>query len=184
MSKYSSEFKISVAREYLQGNVGTTYLASKYGLNESMVRFWCSRYQLHGAKAFTKTYSNYTPEFKISVLEHMAKHHLSYTQTAVFFDLRGGSGVVSQWQRLYDKGGINALKPRQKGRPKTMKKTPKPSSIKPTSAEQELEALRAEVAYLRAENDYLKKLDDLLREKEQSVKKPSQIKKKPKPSKY
>ena len=178
MSKYSPEFKEKLAREYHESNIGITTLANQHGLSESMLHAWYKRYQVHGAKAFEKKYGTYSAQFKLSVLGHMKKHHLSYRETAAYFDLRGGHGVVSKWQRLYDEGGIKALEPRPKGRPAKMKKPLKPPAKDLTPAEQELKKLHEELAYLRAENAYLKKLDDLLRQKEQSLKSTSKRKKK------
>lgn len=178
MSKYPPEFKEKLAREYDESSIGIKSLANQYGLSASILQSWCQRYQVHGDQAFKKKYSAYSAKFKLSVLGHMKENQLSYRETAICFDLRGGSGVVSKWQRLYDEGGIKALEPRRKGRPDKMKKTPKSSSKHLTPAEQTLKNLQQELAYLRAENAYLKKLDDLLRQKEQSLKSTRKRKKK------
>lgn len=178
MSKYSPEFKERLVREYHESGVGITNLANQHGLSAGMLLSWCQSYQAHGAQAFEKKYSSYSAKFKISVLKHLKKHQLSYRETAAFFDLRGGHGVVGKWQRLYDEGGIKALEPRRKGRPAKMKKPSKSPSKDLSPAEQELKSLQEEVAYLRAENAYLKKLEDLLRQKEQSLKNTSTRKKK------
>jgi len=170
MSKYTADFKLQIVQEYLGSAIGLTSLANKYGLQSSIIRFWCQRYRIHGLAAFERKYSTYTVDFKLSVLRHMKKHSLSLQETAAYFDLRGGSSVVSKWQRLYDEGGIDALKPRPKGRPKKMKSPIKKLDKNLSPAEQELKKLQREVEYLRAENAYLKKLDDLLRQKEQSKK--------------
>ena len=178
MSKYSPEFKEKVVREYHESCVGITSLANQYGLSAGMLKFWYQRYRVHGAQAFAKKHSVYSAKFKLSVLRHMKKHQLSYRETAAYFDLRGGHSVVSQWQRLYDEGGIKALEPRPKGRLSKMKNPLKPPLKDLTPADQELKKLQKEVAYLRAENAYLKKLDDLLHQREQSLKNTSKRKKK------
>jgi transposase len=61
----------------------------------------------------------------------MRAQELSFKQTSVLFDLRGGAGVVSGWERRYDEGGLKALEPKPRGRPSKMKplKTPKTSAI-------------------------------------------------------
>ena len=178
MSKYSPEFKEKLVREYHESDIGITSLANRHGLSAGMLQSWYQRYRVHGAQAFEKKYSVYSVKFKLSVLRHMKKHQLSYRETAAYFDLRGGHGVVSKWQRLYDEIGIKALEPRPKGRLSKMKKPLKPPSKDLTPAEQELKKLQEELAYLRAENAYLKKLDDLLRQKEQSLKNTCKRKKK------
>lgn len=178
MSKYSPEFKEKVVREYLDSTIGLTSLASKYSLEESMIRFWCQRYKNHGPLTFQKKHSVYSSSFKLKVLKHQQAHSLSYRETAAYFDIRSGAGVVSLWQKLYDEGGLPALEPRRKGRPKKMSTPPIIPNANGQPEEQELQKLRKEVEYLRAENAYLKKLDDLLRQKEQSKKSQFKSKKK------
>jgi|SRR5699024_9483763 len=178
MSKHSSEFKIKIVRKHLDAGIGIASLANEYNLSAGMLDFWVERYKAHGESAFFKKYSFYSAKFKLNALKYMHEHELTFTQTAAHFDLRGGAGVVSRWQRLYDEGGIKALEPRKKGRAKAMKLPSKKSLENFTPEEQELKILRREVEYLRAENAYLKKLDDLLREKEQSLKRKSKRKKK------
>lgn len=143
-----------------------------------MIRFWCQCYKRHGPLAFQKKHSVYSSRFKLKVLKHQKTHFLSYRETAAYFDIRGGAGVVSLWQKLYDEDGLPALEPRQKGRPKKMSTPPVTPNANEQSENQELQKLRKEVEYLRAENAYLKKLDDLLRQKEQSKKSQSKSKKK------
>ena len=88
------------------------------------------------------------------------------------FDLRGGSGVVSSWERKYHEGGITALAPKLRGRPKKMKspELPKPSYELPQESKT-LQELQRENEYLRAEVAYLKKLDALVRAKQQAAQK-------------
>ena len=95
---------------------------------------------------------------------------MSFNHTIDLFDLGGGSGFVSSWQRKYYQGGITALAPKPRGRPKQMKSptSPKPLSDKPTGAKT-LQELQRENEYLRAEVAYLKKLDALVRAKQQAV---------------
>jgi transposase len=100
----------------------------------------------------------------------MWREELSFNQTMHLFDLRGGGGVVSSWQRKYHEGGITALAPKPRGRPQKMKSAtpPKPLSDKPTEAKT-LQELQRENEYLRAEVAYLKKLDALVRAKQQAA---------------
>src|SRR5690554_5478873 len=156
MSKYSPEFKEKVVREYLDSTIGLTSLASKYSLEESMIRFWCQRYKNHGPLTFQKKHSVYSSSFKLKVLKHQQAHSLSYRETAAYFDIRSGAGVVSLWQKLYDEGGLPALEPRRKGRPKKMSTSLIIPNANGQPEEQELQKLRKEVEYLRAENAYLK----------------------------
>jgi transposase len=100
----------------------------------------------------------------------MWQQELSYRQVVALFDLRGGTGVVANWERLYDEGGLDALEPKPRGRPKKMKtpETPVPVPVQPQDT-RTLEDLRKENDYLRAEVAYLKKLDALVRAQKQAV---------------
>lgn len=171
MSKYNPEFKLTVVQECLKGGATVSFLSARHNIDQGTISSWCQRYKLHGIQAFAKKYTRYNAGFRLNALNYMVKNNLSRREAVAYFNIRGGTGVISHWQRLYDEGGLAALEPRPKGRPPKMTKKPIPiKTNKPLTAEQELEQLRKENAYLRAENDYLKKLDDLLQEKEQSQK--------------
>jgi len=171
MAKYDEIFKRSVVQDYLAGGGGYKGLASKYGVASGQIRNWVGFYRLNGDKGLTKKFSHYSAEFKLHILEHMWREELSFTQTIHLFDLRGGGGVVSAWQRKYHEGGITALAPKPRGRPKQMKSLEPPKPIeKPTEAKT-LQELQRENEYLRAEVAYLKKLDALIRAKKQAAQK-------------
>jgi transposase len=176
MAKYDEKLKRSVVQEYLEGGDGYRGLSAKYGVTHGQIRRWVGAFQQNGVDGLTKKFSHYSAEFKLQVLERMWREELSFNQTTDLFDLRGGSGVVSSWQRKYYQGGITALAPKPRGRPKQMKSptSPKPLSDKPTGAKT-LQELQRENEYLRAEVAYLKKLDALVRAKQQAA----QTKRKP-----
>ena len=49
MAKYSTEFKMKVVKEYLQGNMEYISLAKKYNIsNESVVRRWVNAFKIQG----------------------------------------------------------------------------------------------------------------------------------------
>jgi len=108
------------------------------------------------------------------VLQRMRHEELSARQAVVLFDIRGGTGVISAWQRRYHEGGLDALKPK----PREMKTPkPKPPQLQSPQADDahDLETLRKENEYLRAEVAYLKKLEALVRARRQAA----QTKRKP-----
>jgi transposase len=176
MAKYDEKFKRSVVQDYLAGSGGYKRLAAKYGIDHGQIRHWVGSYRQNGDDGLSKKFSRYSAEFKLHVLEHMWREELSFNQTIHLFNLRGGSGVVSNWQHKYHEGGITALAPKPRGRPKTMKlpETPKPSREESTQAKT-VQELQRENEYLRAEVAYLKKLDALVRAKQQAA----QTKRKP-----
>lgn len=80
-------------------------------------------------------------------------------------------------QRLYHEGGVEALKPKPRGRQEEMK-LPQPPVLaaQQTADMRTAQELRQENEYLRAEVAYLKKLDALVRAKKlaaQPKRKPS-----------
>jgi transposase len=172
MTKYDERFKLSVVQRYLDGEGGYLALAGEYGLAHSLVKRWVHRYRAHGAEAFKKKFSHYSADFKLLVLRHMWENELSYGQTAVQFDIRN-PGVLSVWERSFHRGGLEALKPRPRGKPTPMAV---PTAKPDTSSDDEnrsREELLAELDNLRMENAYLKKLQALVqaRPKQASPKK-------------
>lgn len=179
MARHDEKFKQAVVEAYLSGEGGYKTLGGRYAVAPSVVMQWVGHYRQHGDAGLRKKFSHYSADFKLFVLQLMRAQELSFKQTSVLFDLRGGAGVVSGWERRYDEGGLKALEPKPRGRPSKMKplKTPKTSAIprraktpnthEPSSEQAPepvtLEALRRENEYLRAEVAYLKKLDALVR---------------------
>jgi transposase len=81
--------------------------------------------------------------------------------------------MVGQWDRSYHDGGLPALIPRTRGRPKKMPQNPNPKPPPKDDQTRTREELLAEVEYLRMENAYLKKLDALIQaQKNATLRKP------------
>jgi transposase len=163
MTKYTEQFKLEVVRDYLGGRSGgLKTVAQRHGIpSHFTVRKWVLAYRLHGDAGMSKKRSQYSAEFKLSVLQHMWDNQLSIIQTAAKFDIRH-HGAVSIWERVYRDGGVEALAPRPRGKPKPMATTiPKPDSP-PDDDKRSREELLAEVNQLRMELAYLKKLDALV----------------------
>lgn len=172
MAKYDEGFKLAVVQEYLAGDLGLRSLANKRGTTESMIRSWVSSYAEHGVDGLRKKFSHYSAEFKLSVLKKMWQDELSGRQVVALFDIRGGCGVVSAWERLYHQGGLPALHPKPRGRRKKMATQPPSKSVADQPPEaRTLEELRKENEYLRAEVAYLKKLQTLVRDRSAAPKK-------------
>ena len=172
MSKYDEQFKLSVVQSYETGRQGFKSVAQRYGLDHAMVRHWVASYRQHGVSGLRKKFSHYSAEFKMSVLRRMQQEELSARQAITLFDIRGGAGVVADWQRRYHEQGLAGLQPKPRGRSKTMSvpQPPKPANPMPDDARSR-EDLVEEVQYLRTEVAYLKKLRALLQAKEQAAQK-------------
>ncbi|MCU7371497.1 IS3 family transposase [Paucibacter sp. O1-1] len=157
MTKYNESLKLEVVQEYLSGGMGSKSLAKKYGIGRTRIVRWVAGYRQHGIEGLRAKCSQYSAEFKLSVLREIERQELSHLQAAAMFDLRD-AGAIARWLRQYHEGGLEALKPKPRGRPKKMP-TPKPPKALPAQVDDAsaLEALRKENEYLRAEVAYLKK---------------------------
>ena len=108
---------------------------------------------------------NYSPEFKISVIMDMRKHHLGYCETARKYDLgdpRKGSSVhiLQRWERIFLEEGAEGLMKERRGRACKESGTRKGRPLKLNKKVEE--DLIAENQRLRMEIDYLKKLSALV----------------------
>ena len=112
---------------------------------------------------FKESYTKYSFEFKMDVLNHINEMGASIEEATALFNV-SSSSIVRNWMHLFETQGIDALKPKTKERPPSMKK----ESKKNQSIEGSEEALRAEIEQLRMENAYLKKLQALIQEKAES----------------
>lgn len=166
MARHDESFKLEVVERYLSESSGARAIALRYGLDHGTVRRWVEGYRQHGIEGLRKKFSHYDEQFKLSVLRRMWQEELSCRQVTVLFDIRGGQGVVSAWERQYHEGGIDALKSKRRRGPKLMT-APKPPDPPPPHANDAgtLDALRKENEHLRAEVAYLKKLQALIRAK-------------------
>lgn len=163
MSKYDKQFKQSVVDSYLRGaDGGYEAVAQLFGIDHSMVRRWVKFFQAHGAGGLDKKFSHYSALFKLSVLQHYWSQSHSIQATAAVFNVRNPA-ILAEWERRYHLGGIDALHPRPRGRPKKMATPPDPKPpAPPDDGSRTREELLAELNYLRMENAYLKKLKALV----------------------
>lgn len=167
MSKHSTAFKHSVVEFYRSGTRGSREVAARYGVDHSTVRKWVASYSAHGLAGLEKKFSVYDAPFKLSVLRRMWEDGLSYRETAALFDIRNAS-CLADWQKRYERGGIEGLAPRRRGRPPSMPEPPIVSdqpAASPGDDTKSREELVAELNYLRMENAYLKKLEALTRQR-------------------
>ena len=171
---YTKAFKVQAVRLYLKGRLSGAEFTKKYSINQATLDAWTKRYKQHGKSAFDVELSvtdRYDVDFKLSVLKKMDDDNLTYSATTALFNL-GGNSTVARWKRLYERGGMNALKSKGEGMAAKVNNSSKPSADKKLTVEQELIAKQLEeLEYLRAENAYLKKLDALMQIKKSAIKK-------------
>jgi transposase len=99
-------------------------------------------------------------EFKMDVLTYMNETGASTEKAAAIFNIPSSS-TVWNWKHALEIQGMDALRPKKKGRPSMEKKAKKRKSAKSPE-----ETLRMENEKLRMEIAYLKKLHALIQEKE------------------
>ncbi len=153
MSKYSLSFKLQVVQHYLSEQEGQKATAQRFAIDDGALRKWVSAWKLHGEAGLTTKPGHYDPAFKEMIILYMRKHLLSARQVSAVFNIPAFTSVC-KWERLYNEGGLEALKNSRRGRKKMPESTEKSakkeaiSSLNPDERE-ELEQLRVEVAYLK-----------------------------------
>ena len=174
MAKYSFELKKEIALAYLSGKGSFGSLAKNYGIaDKTQVCKWVKAYQELGDAGLRRSRSKnkYSFEYKISVVESYLSSELSYQELA-FMEGINNPSLITRWVNEFQVAGPDALRPRKKGRKKTLDKikkdttaqTPENNAID-TSAEH-VKELEDELLKLRIENAFLKELRRLRLEDE------------------
>ena len=164
MSKYNTEFKMKVVKEYLEGNVSYKDLAKKYSIpDKSNIRRWVNVYESQGYDGLkvSRTNNNYSLDFKLNVVNLYLTGEMSYQSLANELKINNPS-TIARWVKEFREEGIGGLKPKKRGRPSNMPSTDKSKNLtnksKQTKKElSEIEKLREENYYLQMEVDILKK---------------------------
>ena len=181
MAKYSFEFKKKVVMSYLNGEGGYRYLAKLYDLpDKKKVRHWVDNYKKYGDEGLMRSrrIEKYSFEFKFHVVQLYLSSEISYRELALQEGMKNPS-LLSRWVNDFRIAGPDALRPRKKGRKKSLlppeknQNMPDVTDEKPsvdTSAEY-VKQLEDELLKLRIENAYLKELRRLRLEEEALLKK-------------
>jgi len=162
MGKYSTQFKTTAIKTYIDGSEGFRKVAQRYFVDTSLLRRWVAVYLARGAAGLRPQGHHYSVAFKLSVIQCMQKEHLSQREVAARFGL-GQSSQVGIWARRYYSGGLDALSAPKKRKAAAMPdKTRLPNESQPADDDlKSREQLKAELEYLRMENAYLKKLEEI-----------------------
>jgi transposase len=183
MAKYSYQFKKEVVNAYLNGEVGYKYLAEKYSITgKSMVLKWINAYKEYGDEGLMRSRKNetYTFEFKLHVVELYLTTEVSYQELALSVGMNNPP-LITKWVNDFRIAGPDALRPKSKGRKKSMESSKnshhqKQVDIRPidTSAEH-VKQLEDELLRLKIENAYLKELRRLRLEEKALLKKQREL---------
>ena len=179
MAKYSYEFKRKVVQAYLDGKGSYPTIAKQYNIpNDTQVVRWVHAYKELGKEGLMRSRQNndYSFQFKLSVVELYLSSEVSYQELALSQGINNPS-LITRWVNDFKIAGPDALRPKKKGRKKTLETDKKSSSAKQieeipvdTSIEH-IKELEDENLRLRIENAYLKELRRLRLEEEALLKK-------------
>ena len=179
MTKYSYELKKKVVSAYLNDEGGYEYLSKRYDISHhDIVRRWVKSYNKFGDKGLARSRqnNNYSFQFKLSVVELYLSSEVSYQELALSQGINNSS-LITRWVNNFRTVGPDALRPKKKGRKKTLdirelKNTSEPNEEKPVDTSTEhVKELEDENLKLRIENAYLKELRRLRLEEEALLKK-------------
>lgn len=174
MAKYSYEFKKQVVKEYLSGKGGYNYLAKIHGMpDKTSIQNWVQNYKHYGEEGLLRSRKNkkYSFEEKLAIVELYLTSEISYDDLAMQEGILN-PGIIVRWVNEFRIAGPDALRPRKKGRKKTLNKHKPDKSVQApentiinTSAEH-VKELEDELLKLRIENAFLKELRRLRLEDE------------------
>ena len=173
MPKYSFEFKKKVVDAYINGEGGYIYLAKKYGVkNKRQVQNWVLYYKELGDEGLkcSREKTQYTFEFKLNVVESYLSSELSCQELALLFGINNNA-LINKWVNDYRKAGPDALRPRKRGRKRTLDKQneshkPAETPANVDTSVEHVKELEDELLNLRIENAFLKELRRLRLEDE------------------
>ena len=141
--------KLQFLKMYSQG-FRSHVISKKLGMDRKRALEWCYTINLFGKDRFLsmgKTKSQYPYEIKVAAVKAYIERNLTYVRVMQCYQIVSAVALKS-WIHTYRKDGLEALKPKPKGRPSIAK-------TKVLTREQRLER---EIQYLRAENALLKKV--------------------------
>ena len=173
MAKYSYEFKKKVVDAYNNGEGSYRYLAKKFKMpNKAPIQRWVNNYNAFGDAGLRHSPQKeiYSFQKKLSVVELYLSSEVSYQELALQEGITN-SNMIANWVQRFRAGGLDALRPRKKGRKKTMgsyeEKPSAPSVETSVDANAEhIKELEDELLKLRIENAFLKELRRLRLEEE------------------
>ena len=183
MAKYSFEFKKQIVFEYLSGEGGSTFLAKKYGIPQGkMVLNWINNYKKFGDDGLQRSRKkkNYSFEFKLHVVELYLSSEVSYQELAMSQGIKNHA-MIAKWVNDFRIAGSDALRPKKKGRKKSLDKLklieaakqPETESSQPSA--EYVKQLEEELLKLKIQNAYLKELRRLRLEEEALLKKQREL---------
>ena len=165
-----------MAKEYLESKNSYKYLSEKYSIPDtSVIRRWVNAYKSQGYEGLKVKRENtqYTLEFKLNVVNLYLTGEMSYQSLANNLKINNPS-IITRWVNEYREKGIEGLRPKKRGRPSKMEKTPEKSkdiksessaqltneednSLNEAQLKEKIKKLEEKNYWLQLENDAIKK---------------------------
>ncbi|MFY0519666.1 IS3 family transposase [Lysinibacillus sp. UGB7] len=95
MANFTAEEKVFMARLYLEGKHSYLELQDLYKVSYQMIQGWVCLYQVQGEEGFKKSYTSYSAEFKMDVLNSNAGKITSKIKAQVIYELKVTYDVVA-----------------------------------------------------------------------------------------
>ena len=159
----SLEEKLAILKLVEQGQ-SVRSVSDKLNLNRNNVYEWLAAYKEHGIQGLItkgKREKKLSYEEKCKIIREYQESELTLYQLSGKYGV--SSTVLSNWARLVEDGGFEALTPKKRGPKTSMVRTKR---LPKEEYEKENERLRKENERLRLENLLLKKVRALVEERE------------------
>ena len=180
MTKYSTEFKIKVVKEYLESSISYKSLSGKYCIpSEKIIKTWVNAYKTQGYEGLKvkRESAQYTLEFKLNVVKLYLAGEMSYQSLANELKINNPS-IITRWVKDFREKGIEGLKSKKRGRPSKMSKSQNKSkgtkiessanisnseneSLTQAQLKEKIKKLEEKNYWLQLENDAIKKKIEL-----------------------
>ena len=167
--KYDYTFKFECVELVIKEHYSFESVGNKKGVSKSNIKKWVRFYIQYGENGLVpRKNRSYSSDFKFKVLQSIQKESLSLLDSCVKFNIPDAA-IILKWKKDFINFGFEGLKPKPRGRPKSMSnfKRKKRKSDKPLTTE---EKLLQEIEFLRCENDLLKKFQALIQAEERAKK--------------
>jgi transposase len=170
--KYDYAFKEECVKLVLEKHRSYGFVSKLKKVGESNIRKWVGFYNKFGDSGLLpRINQSYSTDFKLLVLVDISKSFLSLREACLKFNIPDAA-IIVKWKRDFANFGFEGLKPKVRGKPKSMStiKRKKHKSDKELTREEEL---LLENEALRCELDILKKLQALIQAEEKAKKRKS-----------
>ena len=110
MTKYTAEDKLNAVLRYLNGHESYQEIADSLHTDQMTIFNWVKQFEHNGSEGFIKSYTNYSQQFKLDVLNFMNEKGMSSYDVAAIFNIPSPR-LVREWRKKFENGGALAFVP-------------------------------------------------------------------------